>query len=65
MSEPYTAKIYCSTTEIALQSGDDMEKLYLWMLTYADEKNSGEIHGEIIDNKTHQVIRQFKKRSIE
>jgi hypothetical protein len=65
MTEPYTAKVYCGTTELALQSGADLEKLYLWMLAYADAKNSGDIHGEIIDNHSHQTIRQFKKRAIE
>ncbi|HHY0177175.1 hypothetical protein [Legionella waltersii] len=60
MGTQYTANIYCGADEIAHQSGDNMEQLYVWMLAYV-EKNSG----EIIDNSTHQVVRQFKKQSIE
>lgn len=64
MSTHYGAKIYCGDEEIAHQSGDDLEQLYVWMLAFA-EKTSGEIHGEITDNITHQMVRQFKKQSIE
>lgn len=64
MSTHYRAKIYCGAEEIAHQSGDDLEQLYVWMLAFA-EKTSGEIHGEITNNITHQVVRQFKKQSIE
>ncbi|HHF7373777.1 hypothetical protein SCQ64_05095 [Legionella pneumophila serogroup 1] len=64
MSKQYTAKIYCGSDEIARQSGDNMEQLYVWMLAYV-EKISGEIHGEVTDNITHQVVSQFKKQSIE
>lgn len=64
MGTQYRANIYCGADEIAHQSGDNMEQLYVWMLAYV-EKTSGEIHGEIIDNITHQVVRQFKKQSIE
>jgi hypothetical protein len=64
MKNQYTAKIYCDSTEITHQSGNDLEKLHVWMLTYA-ENITGDLHGEIIDNITHQVIKQFKKRSPE
>ncbi|KTC80137.1 MULTISPECIES: hypothetical protein [Legionella] len=56
MGTQYRANIYYGADEIAHQSGDNMEQLYVWMLAYV-EKTSGEIHGEIIDNITHQVVR--------
>ncbi|MFO9703130.1 hypothetical protein SDC03_00205 [Legionella pneumophila serogroup 1] len=64
MSEQYAAKIYCGADEIAQQSGENVDQLYVWMLTYV-EKISGKIHGEIIDNMTNQVVNQFNKQSIE
>ncbi|WP_106225059.1 hypothetical protein [Legionella pneumophila] len=64
MSEHYTAKIYCGTEEIARQSGENLEQLYVWMLAYA-EKTYGKIYGEITDKISHQVVRRFKKQSIE
>ena len=64
MSEHYTAKMYCGAEEIAHKSGDDIEQLYVWLFGVANGPNGGN-HGEIIDNETQQVVRQFKKRSVE
>ena len=64
MSEHYTAKMYCGAEEIAQKSGDDIEQLYVWLLAAANGPNGGS-HGEIIDNETRQVVRHFKKRSVE
>ncbi|HHF7346612.1 TPA: hypothetical protein ACPSKE_001754 [Legionella feeleii] len=64
MSEHYTARIYCGAEEIAHKSGDDIEQLYVWLLAVANGPHGGS-HGEIIDNEKQEVVRQFKKRSVE
>ncbi|MHB1949792.1 MAG: hypothetical protein ACYCQI_16970 [Gammaproteobacteria bacterium] len=56
----YVAKIYFGSEEISNQSGNDVEALYVWMLTQANG-NPSDIHGEIIDNETSEVIRRFRK----
>ncbi|ASQ46881.1 hypothetical protein [Legionella clemsonensis] len=64
MNHHYTAKIYSKDAEIERKSGDDVEELYLWMLTYVNGKGCG-THGEIFDNITEEVVRTFKKSPIE
>lgn len=56
----YTAKLYLAKDEIVDSEGDDIDKLYSWMLAQAEGK-FGSVHGEIIDNKTNKVVRQFRK----
>lgn len=56
----YTAKIYLAKDEIEDSTGDDIDELYAWMLTRA-EGQFGNVHGEIIDNKTKKIVRQFRK----
>ncbi|WED43487.1 hypothetical protein [Legionella cardiaca] len=63
MNHHYTAKIYSTDEEIAQKLGNDIEELYLWMLTY-DNGGCG-THGEIIDNITQEIVRKFKKSPIE
>lgn len=60
MNHQYTAKIYSTDKEIARKSGDDIEELYIWMLTYENGGCCGS-HGEIFDNITEEVVRKFKK----
>ncbi|MHB1949694.1 MAG: hypothetical protein ACYCQI_16470 [Gammaproteobacteria bacterium] len=60
MKYKYVAKIYFGSKEISNQSGDEVEALYVWMLTQANG-NPGDIHGEIIDNEIGQVVRRFRK----
>jgi len=60
MTPNYTAKMYLDKDEILQNSGDDMDQLYTWMLAQAEGK-FGNIHGEVIDNMTQEVVRQFRK----
>lgn len=60
MGQKYTAKIYLEKDELLNKSGDDLDGLYMWMLTQA-EGQFGNVHGDIIDNKTQEVVRQFRK----
>ncbi|MDR3442709.1 MAG: hypothetical protein P4L65_06785 [Legionella sp.] len=64
MNEQYTASVYCNKEQIAEQTGDNIDKLYTWMLI----KGSGifgDVHGAIIDNKTKKTIRTFCKSPVE
>ncbi|KTD16772.1 hypothetical protein [Legionella jordanis] len=66
MNHQYTAKIYYEKEEVSQKSGDDIEELYIWMLTYDNGHGSCcRTHGEIIDNQTQTVVRKFKKSPIE
>ena len=60
----YTATIYCEEEIIAFKHGDDVEELYLWMLTQANGKPGG-LHGQILEVKTKTVIRQFRKAPLD
>lgn len=64
MNYYYTAKIYSVDEEIAQKSGNDLEELHIWMLTYETGGCCGS-HGEIIDNVTQEIVRRFKKSPIE
>ncbi len=64
MKEQFTAYVYCKEEKIATQTGNDLEKLYTWMLTQVNG-NFYDIHGEIIDNQTKEVVRTFRKASME
>lgn len=60
MKEKYTAKIYLEKDEMLHKCGDDLDALYTWMLTLAEGK-FGNVHGDIIDNTTQEVVRKFRK----
>jgi hypothetical protein len=60
MKFKYTAKIYFDKDEVEHDSGDDLDALYTWMLMKAQGK-FGNLHGEIIDNKTKKVVKTFRK----
>ncbi|MHB1946643.1 MAG: hypothetical protein ACYCQI_00840 [Gammaproteobacteria bacterium] len=60
MTPNYTAKMYLDKDEILQNTGDDMDQLYTWMLAQAEDK-FGNIRGEVIDNMTQEVVRQFRK----
>ncbi|KTC77085.1 hypothetical protein [Legionella brunensis] len=64
MNHHYTAKIYSDCEEMAQKTGNDIEELYVWMLTYDNGGGCG-THGEIIDNITQEIVRKFKKSPIE
>ena len=64
MSDQYIGKIYSGESLLAEKLGEDLEQLYIWMLAEANE-NNGDIHGEIMDNKTQEVVRKFRKTPIE
>ncbi|KTC81945.1 hypothetical protein [Legionella cincinnatiensis] len=60
MKAKYTANAYCNEEKIATEAGDDVDKPYAWMVLQANG-NFGDVHGEIIDNKTHEVVKTFQK----
>lgn len=64
MQHRFTAKLYFNNKVIDQESGDDVEALYTWLLTKAQDK-FGNASGEIIDNDTHAVIKTFKKAPVE
>lgn len=60
MKHKYTAKIYLEKDEMMHNLGDDIDELYTWMLTLA-EGQFGNVHGEIVDNHTQEIVRKFRK----
>ena len=64
MNEQYSASVYCNEERIAVHDGDDVDKLYVWMLLQVND-HSGDVHGEILDNQTNEVVRRFRKCAIE
>lgn len=64
MNEQFTAIVYCKDEKIATQTGNDLDKLYTWMLIQGNGYFS-EIRGEIIDNQSQKIIRSFRKTSVE
>jgi len=60
MQTRYTAKFYLGNKLILEQSSDHVDELYHWLLSTAQGK-LGDIKGEIIDNKTQEIIKRLKK----
>lgn len=60
MEYQYIAYVYCNEEKIATQSGDDIEHLYAWMLAQVNG-NFGNVHGEIVECKTNEIIKTFNK----
>ena len=60
MAFHYTARIYFDKGELEHESGNNLDELYNWMLMKAQGK-FGNLHGEIIDNKTGKVVKSFRK----
>ncbi|RAP38557.1 hypothetical protein B1207_01350 [Legionella quinlivanii] len=56
----YTAKIYVGAQEVQNNTSDDLEQLFIWMLTQVQGK-TGDYHGHIINNSTNEIIRNFRK----
>ena len=58
----YTAKLCCGKKPVETKSGDDAEELFIWMLSLANGPvDIDGIHGEVVENKTNKIVRQFKK----
>ncbi|MBA2650554.1 MAG: hypothetical protein H0U75_13370 [Legionella sp.] len=64
MNLDYTATIFYEEEILAYKQGDNVEELYLWMLTHA-HGHPGSIRGEIMELKSSTVIRKFRKSSTE
>ena len=60
MAFKYTAKIYFDDEEVMQEEGNDVDELYNWMLAKTQGK-FGNFNGEIIDNKTGESIKGFRK----
>lgn len=59
MTYRYTAKIYQGDGEILVHSGNDMSDLMQWMHEQA-ETSYDEVLGEVIDNESKEVVKNFK-----
>lgn len=59
MLNKYTAKVHFSDGEVIESSGDNLEQLQAWIYTQG-EVSSDEVKGEILDNKTHQIIKKIQ-----
>lgn len=59
MKHKYTAKIYFEDGNTIKQHGDKIEKLIAWMHSQSRERFI-DINGEIIDNKTHRIIKNIQ-----
>ncbi|MDR3504396.1 MAG: hypothetical protein P4L79_17650 [Legionella sp.] len=55
----YTATIYFDDVEITTCSGDNLESLVVWMLAQA-QGQLGNLSGQITNNKSHLVEREFQ-----
>lgn len=60
----YTATIFLQDEILAEKQGDDIEFLFVWMLTHEKAAN-GRVQGKIVDNQTKEQVREFKTRSME
>lgn len=61
MKDKYTAIIYIEKTiEILRKTGNDIDELFIWIVTEATQ-STDDLHGKVIDNKSHKTIRKFQK----
>lgn len=60
----YTAQVFLGDRLMAEKEGDDIDKLFVWMITQA-KNDAGRYHGSIINNETQDVIRTFRTNSVE
>lgn len=65
LKHTYIAKLYLGNDKVLDNAGDDLEQLYVWMLSLAADESSDDIHGEIIDNKTQEIVRKFRNCTID
>lgn len=59
MDHKYMAKIFLEDDEIIINEGDTIEELLVWMQDQA-EVSFYQVKGEIIDNATHKVVKEFQ-----
>lgn len=59
MHQNYTAKLTTNADEIIENSDDNLDSLITWVQKQM-ETSMGEMQGDIIDNKTHQVVKHFQ-----
>ncbi|ASQ46365.1 hypothetical protein clem_09070 [Legionella clemsonensis] len=55
----YTARLYFDNSEITTCSGNNLESLFIWMLTQVQGK-FGNLHGQITNNKTQAIEKKFR-----
>jgi hypothetical protein len=58
----YTARIYFDDIEIKQSSGNNLDFLFIWMLTQ-QEKEFGNYNGQITNNNTHLIEKEFRTNS--
>ncbi|VEB36742.1 Uncharacterised protein [Legionella sainthelensi] len=58
----YTAKIYFDNIEINQSSGNNLDSLFIWMLTQ-QKGEFGNYNGQITNNKTNQIEKEFRTSS--
>lgn len=60
MKYKYTAKILLGDKVIMSDSGDDLDQLFVWLVTEATEHKEF-VNGVIYDNSNHKIIKRFHK----
>ncbi|KTD58959.1 hypothetical protein Lsan_2459 [Legionella santicrucis] len=55
----YTAKIYFDDFEITKHSGNNLESLFIWMLTQA-QGELGNLSGQLTNNRSHLIEKEFQ-----
>ena len=58
----YTAKIYFDDFEIDKCSGNDLDSLFIWMLSQ-EHGEFGNLNGQITNNQTHEIEKEFRTSS--
>ena len=64
MRKSYTATIYYEEEIIAYKQGEDADELYIWLLIQAT-RDAGNPRGEVVDDETKTVVKQFCKTPME
>ena len=57
----YTATVYFNSHVINTKSSDDLDSLFIWLLTEGDQ--DGDSSGQIIHNLSQEIVKKFKKNS--
>lgn len=58
----YTARIYFDDIQIKECSGNNLDSLFIWMLSQ-QEREFGNYNGQITNNKTHLIEKEFRTSS--
>ena len=60
----YLATVYIDGSVLQTRAGSDLDALEIWMLAEA-QNGFGNLHGDIIDQETHQRVKSFRKTPVD